>query len=265
MKDREERDSLGVVRVPGDKLWGAQTQRSLQNFPISHEIMPLEVVHALACVKQAAAFVNAKSDNLSHEKSALIEQAAQEIREGLHDAHFPLKVWQTGSGTQTNMNVNEVIANIISQKQGKPLGSKTPVHPNDDVNRAQSSNDIFPTAMHIASKLKIEKELLPALISFENTLQIKVEEFKDIIKIGRTHLMDAVPLTLGQEFSGYKEQMLKVRERIEFVLTHLKELPIGGTAVGTGLNAPKGFGKAVVEQVSKLSGSHFIPSTNKFA
>lgn len=265
MAERKEKDSIGEIAVPEDRLWGAQTQRSLENFAISQEKIPIEVIHALALVKEAAAFVNGSCGNLSEEKSLLIQEAASQIRKGIYDDHFPLKVWQTGSGTQSNMNVNEVIANIVAQKKGKPLGSKDPVHPNDDVNRAQSSNDIFPTAMHIAAKLKIEKELLPALEQFEKSLEQKEKEFAQIVKIGRTHLMDAVPLTLGAEFGGFKEQVIKARKMIIASLDYLSELPIGGTAVGTGLNSPKGFDESVVSRVSQLCGSSFKVAPSKFA
>ena len=261
---REEKDSLGTIKVPSDKMWGAQTERAHHHFAIGSETIPIEVVHALALVKKAAAIVNEKHGCLSKEKKDHIVKAADIVLSGSVDDHFPLSVWQTGSGTQTNMNVNEVIANLISQDQGTALGSKTPVHPNDDVNKSQSSNDVFPTAMHVATKIKIEKELLPILTSFEKALEEKVCEFKDIVKIGRTHLMDAVPLTLGQEFSAYKAQMTKAKARIKATLEELGQLPIGGTAVGTGLNAPKTFGIDVASEVSSLSGLSFTPVPNKF-
>jgi len=264
-KERVEKDSLGEVRVPQDKYWGAQTQRSVLNFPIGSEKMPIEVVRALAVVKKAAARVNHELKLLSDEKQELISAVADEIIAGKLDEHFPLVVWQTGSGTQTNMNVNEVISNRAIEKAGGILGSKKPIHPNDDVNMSQSSNDVFPTAMHIAGMQLVRKKLLPALAKFHEALSHKAHEWHDLIKIGRTHLMDAAPLTLGQEFSGYAAQVAHAIRAIEATLEPLSELALGGTAVGTGLNAPTGFGKRVAEVISELTGLFFCTAPNKFA
>ncbi len=264
-KERIEKDSMGEIKVPSDKYWGAQTERSRENFKIGGEKMPIEVIHALAIVKKAAAITNAELGALSPEKRDLICYASDEVISGRLDAHFPLVVWQTGSGTQTNMNVNEVISNKAIEKAGGVLGSKKPIHPNDDVNHSQSSNCAFPTAMHISTILLIRKKLLPALATFYEVLDKKAHEFRDIIKIGRTHLMDAAPLTLGQEFSGYAAQIKHAIASIECNLEPLSELALGGTAVGTGLNASPKFPKRVCEVISQMTGVLFITAPNKFA
>lgn len=264
MKTRKEVDSLGEVEVPEDKLWGAQTQRSLENFPISTEKMPLEVIYAFAVVKKAAAMVNEELKLLTHEKKDLIVHACDQILKGHLNDHFPLSVWQTGSGTQTNMNVNEVISNWCIKKLGGKLGSKDPIHPNDDVNKSQSSNDTFPSAMHIAAVKEIHEKLLPNLKTFHKGLKGKVAEFKDIVKVGRTHLMDATPLTLGQEFSGYASQIEHGISAIEKSLSSLYEIALGGTAVGTGINAPRNYAKRVAEVIRDLTGYPFVTAENKF-
>lgn len=261
---RKESDSLGEIAVPKDRYYGAQTQRSLENFRIGTEKMPLQVIHALASVKKAAAIVNNELGILSKEKRELIVSAADEVISGLLDDHFPLAVWQTGSGTQTNMNVNEVIANRAIEKAGGEMGTKTPIHPNDDVNKSQSSNDVFPTAMHIAAMLAIQRKLIPNLKLFHLGLQQKSDEFKDIVKIGRTHLMDATPLTLGQEFSGYASQIEHGMRALENTLPHLSEIALGGTAVGTGINTPPHFAKKVAEVITQMTGCSFISAPNKF-
>lgn len=263
MAYRIEKDSMGEIQVPQDKLWGAQTQRSLQNFKIGTDRMPLEVVYAQAAVKAAAATASWKLGNLSQAKHDAIVQAAQEIREGKWDDHFPLVVFQTGSGTQTNMNVNEVIANRGNQLL-EEQGSDERLHPNDDVNKSQSSNDTFPTALHIAGVLAVEDRLLPAIDALHATLAKKSDEFMDIVKIGRTHLQDATPLSLGQEFSGWVRMLEKSKQMIEATLPFMRELAIGGTAVGTGINAPEGFGDHVAKEVTALVGSEFTSATNKF-
>lgn len=265
MSYRIEYDTLGEVQVPADKLWGAQTQRSLQNFRIGGHRMPREVIYALAIAKKAAALVNAELGVLPAEKAQLIAEACDEILAGQLDEHFPLVVWQTGSGTQTNMNVNEVIANRANQKLGQPPGSKKPIHPNDDVNRSQSSNDVFPTAMHIAAYTAVVEKLLPALEKLQRALEEKAKAFHEIIKVGRTHLMDAVPMRLGQEFSGYAQQVGDSRRDIERVLPQVAELALGGTAVGTGLNAPAGFAEKVAQKIAELTGYPFVSAPNKFA
>lgn len=265
MSYRIEYDTLGEVQVPADKLWGAQTQRSLQNFRIGGHRMPREVIYALAIAKKAAALVNAELGVLPAEKAQLIAEACDEILAGQLDEHFPLVVWQTGSGTQTNMNVNEVIANRANQKLGQPPGSKKPIHPNDDVNRSQSSNDVFPTAMHIAAYTVVVEKLLPALEKLQRALEEKAKAFHEIIKVGRTHLMDAVPMRLGQEFSGYAQQVGDSRRDIERVLPQVAELALGGTAVGTGLNAPAGFAEKVAQKIAELTGYPFVSAPNKFA
>ena len=265
---RTETDSLGPIEVPADRYWGAQTERSLQHFSIgdpSTERMPMEVVRALALLKKASATVNARDGRLDQQLANLIVAASDEILEGALDDHFPLFVWQTGSGTQTNMNVNEVISNRAIEMGGGELGSKTPIHPNDHVNMSQSSNDAFPTAMHVAAAQAIVEKLLPSVRALRHALEAKAEEFADIVKIGRTHLQDAVPLTLGQEFSGYAAQLDDDLERIEHALAGLYELAIGGTAVGTGLNAPDGFGGAVAAELSQMTGLPFVSAPNKFA
>lgn len=264
MKTRTEEDTLGKIKVPNHKFWGAQTQRSLQNFRIGVEKMPLEVIHALAIVKKAAAIVNAELKLLSQEKKKLIVAACDAIIAGKLDDHFPLAVWQTGSGTQTNMNVNEVISNWCIKKAKGELGSKKPIHPNDDVNKSQSSNDTFPTAMNIAAVTWIHKLLLPHLKTFSKGLHQKAKQFHSIVKVGRTHLMDATPLSLGQEFSGYASQIDHGIKAIENALPALLEIPLGGTAVGTGLNAPKQYPKKVAEVISKLTGFPFVSAPNKF-
>jgi fumarate hydratase class II len=265
---RTETDSLGPIEVPADRYWGAQTQRSLQHFSIgdpSTERMPMEVVRALALLKKASAKVNAADGRLDPQLADLIVASADEILEGALDDHFPLFVWQTGSGTQTNMNVNEVISNRATEMAGGELGSKDPIHPNDHVNMSQSSNDTFPTAMHVAAATALVERLLPAVRALRHALDAKAKEFADIVKIGRTHLQDAVPLTLGQEFSGYVAQLDDDLERIEQALAGLYELAIGGTAVGTGLNAPEGFGDAVTAELAELTGLPFVSAPNRFS
>ena len=261
---REETDSLGPVRVPADRYWGAQTERSRNNFRIGGERMPLEVVRAFGILKKAAALANAELGVLEDGKRDLIVAACDQIIAGDLDDHFPLVVWQTGSGTQSNMNVNEVISNRAIELAGGVIGSKTPIHPNDDVNRSQSSNDTFPTAMHIAAVTALRERLLPAAAALQEELEAKGDAFAQIVKIGRTHLMDAVPLTLGQEFSGYVEQVRRGRERVERALPDLHELALGGTAVGTGLNAPPGFAERVAVWVARLTGHPFVSAPNKF-
>ncbi|MFN4269380.1 MAG: class II fumarate hydratase [Thermosynechococcus sp.] len=262
---RIEYDSLGAIEVPADCYWGAQTARSLKYFPIGGLRMPLEVIHAMARLKKAAAIANRDLGVLAADKAAWIIQAATEVIEGRWDDQFPLSIWQTGSGTQTNMNVNEVIANRAIELAGGVKGSKTPIHPNDHVNCSQSSNDTFPTAMHIATVIELQERLLPMLRRLLAVLQDKVTAFADIIKIGRTHLMDAVPLTLGQEFSGYASQIAACQAHIEYVLEHLYPLAIGGTAVGTGLNAPPGFGDRVAAELTRMTGYPFRKAENPFA
>jgi fumarate hydratase, class II len=264
---RVESDSMGTIEVPSDKYWGAQTQRSLHHFSIGGptELMPTEVVRAFGILKKACALVNMDLGKLPREKGDLIVRAADEVIEGQLDEHFPLYVWQTGSGTQSNMNANEVISNRAIEMAGGELGSKRPVHPNDDVNMSQSSNDTFPTAMHIAAAQTVVQTLLPAVRSLRDSLAKRAEEFSDIVKIGRTHLQDAVPLTLGQEFSGYVAQLDADLERIERAQPGLYELAIGGTAVGTGLNSPNGFGEKVAATIAELTGLPFVSAPNKFA
>ncbi len=264
MATRIERDSMGEIEVPANVYWGAQTQRSLIHFRIGEEKMPRDIIRAFGILKKACAIVNFELGLLSKEKMELIVQAADEVISGKLDSHFPLSVWQTGSGTQTNMNVNEVISNRAIEIAGGELGSKKPIHPNDDVNKSQSSNDTFPTAMHIAAAESINNLLLPAVASLRKTLKQKSEEFKDLIKIGRTHLMDAVPLTLGQEFSAYVQQLDNAIERIHLVLPGLYELAIGGTAVGTGLNTHPEFAERVAKKVAELTGLPFVSAPNKF-
>ena len=261
---RIERDTFGEIEVPAARLWGAQTQRSLQFFRISGERMPGELIHALALVKRACATVNRSLGDLDAAKAEAIIAAADEVLEGRHDEEFPLVVWQTGSGTQTNMNMNEVLANRASELIGGERGKARRVHPNDEVNRGQSSNDVFPTAMHVAAVEAIVHRLLPALKGLRATLAEKAEGFGDIVKIGRTHLQDATPLTLGQEFSGYVSQLDHGSARIEAELPHVCELAIGGTAVGTGLNARPEFGTLVAEELARLTGLPFVSAPNKF-
>lgn len=264
MKDRIEEDSLGEVVVPKDKYWGAQTQRSLENFAIGTKLMPIEVVHAYAYLKKAAACVNAKLGQLDEKKRDLISAVCKEIIEGKLDGEFPLKVFQTGSGTQTNMNVNEVISNRAIELSGGVIGSKDPIHPNDHVNMSQSSNDSFPTAMHIAASLLIRKKLLPQLDHLLEAIEKKMQAFSSIIKVGRTHLMDATPLRLSQEFSGYHALVSFAKNEITESLTPLSEIALGGTAVGTGINAPKGFKEQVAGVISELTGVAFVSAPNKF-
>ena len=265
MKYRIEFDSIGKIKVPGDKYWGASTERSKKYFNIGDFLVRPIVIHSIAMIKKAAAIVNAKNKDLDPKICRFIIKAAEEVIRGKHNEHFPLKVWQTGSGTQTNMNVNEVIANRAIQMMGGNLGSKKPIHPNDHVNKSQSTNDVFPTAMHIAIALKAKKKLLPSLKLLEKELAKKSKEFKSIVKVGRTHLQDATPLTLGQEFSGYRAQLKKCIDRIEHALKEIYYLAQGGTAVGTGLNTRKNFDKSIIKEISKITKLPFKPATNKFA
>ena len=262
---RTESDSIGAIEVPADAYWGAQTQRSIENFPFGErERMPIAIVHALALVKQAAARVN-RAHGLAAEKADAIEAAAAEVAAGKLDGQFPLVIWQTGSGTQSNMNVNEVIAGRANEMLTGKRGGKTPIHPNDDVNMSQSSNDSFPTALHVAAALAATRRLVPAIERLEAALLAKTQAWQDIVKIGRTHLQDATPLTLGDEFSGYYAQMRLARTRLVPLIEHgLSKLAQGGTAVGTGLNAPKDFGPAIAAQLSDLTGFAFETAPNKF-
>ena len=264
MEYRTETDSLGEVKVPADRYYGAQTARSLHHFRIGGERMPRELIRAMGILKKAAALVNMELGLLPQDKAELIVRAADEVIEGKLDDHFPLVVWQTGSGTQTNMNTNEVISNRAIEMAGGTLGSKTPIHPNDDVNKAQSSNDTFPTAMHIAAVERIHQRLIPMLTRLRDTLAAKSREFNDIIKIGRTHLMDAVPLTLGQEFSGYAQQLTYGLERLDDALKRLYPLALGGTAVGTGLNTHPDFAEKAAAKIAELTGYPFVSAPNKF-
>ncbi|MER2513007.1 MAG: class II fumarate hydratase [Nitrosomonas ureae] len=264
MQTREERDTMGVVEVPANALWGAQTQRSLQNFKISGERMPVALIHALARVKRAAAKVNHDLGLLSAANAAAIIEAADEVTAGDFDDQFPLVVWQTGSGTQTNMNVNEVLANRASEILGGGRGASRIVHPNDDVNKGQSSNDVFPTAMHVAAVQELRQRLIPAVRLLRETLAAKAQAFDSIVKIGRTHLQDATPLTLGQEFSGYVAQLDHGLRHVEAALPHVCELALGGTAVGTGLNAHPEFAVRVAAELSRLTGLPFVTAPNKF-
>ncbi len=262
---RTERDSFGTIEVPADRLWGAQTQRSIEHFRISSERMPVELIHALAATKRACALANRDLGLLQPEKADAIVQAAGEILAGLHDGEFPLSVWQTGSGTQSNMNLNEVLANRASELLGGARGEAWRVHPNDDVNLGQSSNDIFPTAMHLAASLGLTQKLLPALGMLRSALEAKSAAFADIVKIGRTHLQDATPLTLGQEFSGYAAQLEFAESAIGAALPPLYLLAVGGTAVGTGLNTHAEFGERVAAELARSSGLPFRSAPNKFA
>ena len=262
---RTETDSLGPIEVPADRYWGAQTERSLHHFSIGDERMPRPVIRGMVILKKAAALTNRELGTLAEDKADLIVAAADEILAGGLAEEFPLFVWQTGSGTQTNMNVNEVIANRAIELAGGKRGSKDPVHPNDDVNRSQSSNDTFPTAMHIAAAEELVHRLIPAVRALRDALDAKATEFRDIVKIGRTHLQDAVPLTLGQEFSGYVAQLDDDLVRIDAALPGLYELAIGGTAVGTGLNTPPEFAERVAQQIAELTGLPFVSAPNKFA
>lgn len=264
MSVRIERDSMGEIEVPSNVYWGAQTARSLIHFKIGEEKMPRSIIYAFGVLKKACALVNNELGLLPKEKTELIVKACDEVISGKLDKHFPLSIWQTGSGTQTNMNVNEVISNRAIEIAGGELGSKKPIHPNDDVNKSQSSNDTFPTAMHIAAAVTMNELLLPSVANLRNTLKQKSEEFKSLIKIGRTHLMDAVPLTLGQEFSGYVQQLDNAIERIHLVLPGIYQLAIGGTAVGTGLNTHPEFAERVAQKISELTGIPFTSAPNKF-
>jgi fumarate hydratase class II len=264
MNMRTERDTFGPIEVPADRLWGAQTQRSLLNFDISGERQPAEIIRALVQIKRCAAIVNQRMNLLPPDKASAIVAAADEVLQGRHGAEFPLVVWQTGSGTQTNMNVNEVLGNRASELLGGPRGEDRLVHPNDDVNKSQSSNDVFPTAMHVAAVEAIEHRLLPSLAKLKSTLAAKSAEFKGIVKIGRTHLQDATPLTLGQEFSGYVAQLGQAERHLRGALPHLCELALGGTAVGTGLNAPPGYAEEVATELAALTGLPFVTAVNKF-
>ncbi len=264
MDYRIETDTMGEMKVPADKYYGCQTARSLQNFRIGGERMPRELIRAMGILKKAAALVNMELGLLPKEKGDLIVKAADEVIDGKLDDHFPLVVWQTGSGTQTNMNTNEVIANRAIELAGGELGSKKPVHPNDDVNKAQSSNDTFPTAMHIAAVEEIHRRLIPMVTQLRDTLAKKSQDFKDIIKIGRTHLMDATPLTLGQEFSGYAAALTLGLDRINDALKRLYPLALGGTAVGTGLNTHPDFAVKSAAKIAELTGKKFVTAPNKF-
>ena len=262
---RIETDSMGPIEVPADRYWGAQTARSLQHFSIGRDVMPRPIIRAIGILKEASALVNADLGKLDAHRAELIARAAREVREGLLDDHFPLRVWQTGSGTQTNMNANEVIANRAIELDGGELGSKTPVHPNDHVNMSQSSNDTFPTAMHVAVAEELVHRLEPAVRALREALDEKATAFARITKIGRTHLMDAVPLTLGQELSGYVAQLDADLTRLEQTLPGLYELAAGGTAVGTGLNTHPQFGERVAAKIAELTGLPFVTAPNKFA
>ena len=263
-KFRIETDTMGEVKVPADRYWGAQTQRSVDNFKIGYDRMPREIIRAFGILKKGAALANAELGVLPKDKSDLICRAADEVIDGKLDGHFPLVVWQTGSGTQSNMNANEVISNRAIEMAGGKIGSKTPIHPNDDVNKSQSSNDVFPTAMHIAAAEELIHRLIPAMEKLHKALKVKENEFKDIIKVGRTHLMDATPLTLGQEFSGYRMQIENAIVRVKDSLKFLKELAQGGTAVGTGLNTHPQFAVKVAEKIAQLTGIDFVTAPNKF-
>lgn len=264
MSYRIEKDTMGEIQVPVDKYYGAQTARSLMNFKIGGDRFPRELIRALGILKKAAALTNKELGTLPSDKADLIVKAADEVIEGKLDEHFPLVVWQTGSGTQTNMNANEVISNRAIELAGGEMGSKKPIHPNDDVNKAQSSNDTFPTAMHIAAVEEIHRRLIPMVTKLRDALAAKEKEFKDIIKIGRTHLMDAVPLTLGQEFSGYVQMLSNGLDRINASLPRLYELALGGTAVGTGLNTHPQFAVKSAEHIAKITGKKFVTAPNKF-
>jgi fumarate hydratase class II len=264
VKTRVETDSMGEIEVASDRYWGAQTQRSLIHFDIGHDVMPREMIRALGLLKKAAALVNEELGKLQPEKARLVERAADEVIEGRLDGHFPLRVWQTGSGTQTNMNTNEVISNRAIELAGGVLGSKKPVHPNDDVNMSQSSNDTFPTAMHIAAAEQMQT-LIPAVKELQEAIEAKAREFCDVVKIGRTHLQDATPLTVGQEFSGWASLLARDVERLEATLPGLYDLAIGGTAVGTGLNSHPEFAERAAAKIAELTGLPFRSHPNKFA
>ncbi len=265
MKYRTEFDSIGKIKVPGDKYWGASTQRSNKYFDIGDFLVRPILIQSIAIVKKAAAVVNSRNGDLDKKTSRFIIKAADEVIKGKLNDHFPLKVWQTGSGTQTNMNVNEVIANRAIQMMKGKMGTKKPVHPNDHVNKSQSTNDVFPTAMHVAIAMKTKNKLLPSLRLLEKELKKKVKQFDKIVKLGRTHLQDATPITLGQEFSGYHSQLKKCIERIERALNEIYYLAQGGTAVGTGLNTKKNFDKKIVNEIKKITKLPFKPTKNKFA
>jgi fumarate hydratase, class II len=262
---RVEKDSMGDVSVPTTKLWGAQTQRSLEHFSIGTDLIPREMISAYAILKKGAANTNRAAQRLDDEPHSLIVRVCDEILAGQHQDMFPLHVWMTGSGTQFNMNVNEVISNRSCQLAGTPLGSKTPVHPNDHVNMSQSSNDSFPSAMHIAAAVNVEQRLLPAVQQLHDAINAKAEEWKDIVKIGRTHMQDATPLTLGQEWSGYAATLVDNVERIDDALKGVYRLALGGTAVGTGINSAPGFAEAVATEIAQLTGLPFVTAPNKFA
>lgn len=263
-KTRTESDSFGPLEIPADKLWGAQSERSLHNFRIGTEKMPIEIIHALGLVKRAAAEVNRDLGDLDAKRAKAIIAVAQDIADGKLDEHFPLSVWQTGSGTQTNMNLNEVIANSANLALGGELGSKKPVHPNDHVNMSQSSNDSFPSAMHIAAAMRIAQHLIPALEKLQRALDKKTKDFVKIVKIGRTHTMDATPITLGQEFSGYAAQVKSAAARLKIAMRELYPLAQGGTAVGTGLNSKPQFAKAFAKRIATLTKMPFVSAPNKF-
>ncbi len=265
MKTRKEFDSIGVISVPNDKYWGASTQRSKKFFNIGKILVPSSIIRSIAIIKRSAAIVHKKNGLISSKVSNAIIKASGEVIKGKMNENFPLKVWQTGSGTQTNMNVNEVIANRAIEIMKGKKGSKKPVHPNDHVNKSQSTNDVFPTAMHISVATETTKKLLPSLKQLENSLKIKSKEFKKIIKIGRTHLQDATPLSLGQEFSGYHEQVKKSIDRIKYCLNDIYFLAQGGTAVGTGINSKKNFDKKIVNEIKKFCKINFKPAPNKFS
>src|SRR6266481_10032654 len=262
---RKETDSLGEVNVPSDRLWGAQTQRSLEHFSIGQDLIPLEMIAAYAIVKKAAANANHGGGRLDDNRHKLIVQTCDEIFAGRHDDMFPLHVWMSGSGTQLNMNVNEVISNRCCQLVGTPLGSKKPVHPNDHVNMSQSSNDSFPTAMNIAAAVNVKQRLIPAVKALHDAIAANVNEWQNIVKIGRTHMQDATPITLGEEWSGYQGMLSDNLERIEDALKGVYRLALGGTAVGTGINAAPGFGDAAAAEIAKLTKLPFVSAPNKFA
>jgi fumarate hydratase, class II len=261
---RKETDSLGEVDVPSDKLWGAQTQRSLEHFSIGHDLIPREMITAYATLKKAAARANHAGGRLDDQRYGFIVKACDEILAGQHEDMFPLHVWMTGSGTQFNMNVNEVISNRCSQLAGTPVGSKTPVHPNDHVNMSQSSNDSFPTAMNIAAAVNVKERLLPAVEALRDAIAAKSGEWQDVVKIGRTHMQDATPITLGEEWSGYVGMLSDNLDRIEDALKGVYQLALGGTAVGTGINAAPGFGEAAAAEIAKLTNLPFVSAPNKF-
>ena len=263
-KTRQEQDSIGKIKVSNSNFWGAQTQRSLKNFKIGNNLMPIEIIHALVTIKMACAKVNQKQKSLAPKIANAIISASKNILTGKHNDQFPLSVWQTGSGTQTNMNVNEVIANLANKKLTGKLGTNSPVHPNDHVNKSQSTNDSFPSAINIAASKKVTDELIPALNEMEKTLGSQSKKWRSIIKIGRTHLQDATPLSLGQEFSGYQSQIDMNIKRLKTALINLSYLAQGGTAVGTGLNTKKGFDRLVANEISKINKIKFKPASNKF-